>query len=262
LIYRGLVLVRGTRAATMLAGLSLILVLYFIARQIGLVTVAWLFSNVLSSIILVVVVLFQDELRRGLTKVGLQPILHRARPSNSTIMTGVEDIVITCGKLSKAKLGALIVIKKDVGLDHLLGEAVLLDAVISRKLLFGIFIKDSPLHDGAVIIEGGRIKAAGAVLPLSDNPDLDPNLGTRHRAALGISEQCDALVIVVSETNGSISVAKDGKLLRNFDTLKLKEWLLTSSGSDSKAVAMQQLSENRSVQGQSLLSQIDKSNDN
>jgi diadenylate cyclase len=119
----------------------------------------------------------------------------------------------------------LIVIQREVGLDEFLEEGVAIDARVNRKLLYSVFVKESPLHDGAVIVEGDRIKAAGCVLPLSFNPDLDPNLGTRHRAALGITERSDAVVVVTSEETGAISVVMDGKLHRNLDASALREIL-------------------------------------
>ena len=125
------------------------------------------------------------------------------------------------GKLSRARLGALIVLEKDVGLDELMEGGVILDAKLSRRLLFSIFVKESALHDGAVILEGGIIRAAGVVLPLSSNPDLDPSFGTRHRAALGITERSDAIVIVVSEESGSITLLADGSIYRNVEAASL-----------------------------------------
>jgi diadenylate cyclase len=230
LVYRGLLVIRGTRAATMLGGLAFIVFLYVMAKPLGLVTLSWLLGNFLSSLILVVVVIFQDEIRRGLTKVGLQPIFRR--PDKSVYDKTIEDITLACTKFSRSKLGALIVFQREVGLDEFLEDAVILDAELNRKLLFSIFVKESPLHDGAVLIDGDRIKAAGCVLPLSYNPDLDPNLGTRHRAALGLSERSDAVIIVVSEENGAISLARDGRLTRNLDAAMLRDYLqrVTSNG--------------------------------
>jgi uncharacterized protein (TIGR00159 family) len=223
LVYRAILLIKGTRAAPMLLGLAIISLLYFLAEPLGLVTLSWILGNFLSSIILVVVVLFQDEIRRGLTKVGLQGVFRGT--GKSVIDKTIEDITLVCSRLSASKLGAIIVIQRDVGLDDFVEEAVALDALLNRKLLFAIFLKDSPLHDGAVLIEGERIKAAACVLPLSFNPDLDPNLGTRHRAALGISERSDAVVIVVSEENGTITLARDGRLVRNLDASMLRDSL-------------------------------------
>jgi len=223
LIYRGLLIIKGTRAAPMLGGLSIIVLLYFISKPLGLVTLGWILGNFLSSIILVVVVIFQDEIRRGLTKFGLQPLFGRGgKPVYDKV---IEDITLLCSRMSEERLGALIVFQREVGLEDFVEDAVILDAELNRKLLYGIFVKESPLHDGAVLIEGNRIRAAGCVLPLSFNPDLDPNLGTRHRAALGISEVSDAIIIVVSEENGSISLARDGRLIRNLDASMLRDSL-------------------------------------
>jgi len=208
----------------MLTGLTLIVLLYFLAKPLGLVTLAWILENFLSSLILIVVVIFQDEIRRGLTKVGLQPLY---RKEDGRVVEGtIEDLVLVCSRLSELKLGALIVMKREIGLDELVEDAAVLDARFNRKLLLSIFLKDSPLHDGAVLIEGSFIKAAGCLLPLSSNPDLDPNLGTRHRAALGLSERSDAVIIVVSEENGSISLVREGKINRNLDPSVLRDSLL------------------------------------
>ncbi len=223
LIYRALLMIRGTRAAPMLGGLTVVLALFFIAEFGGLSTLHWILGNFLSSIIIVVIVIFQEEIRRGLTKVGLQPIFKKNDKTFYNKM--IEDITLVARRLAERKIGALIVIQREVGLDDFLEDAVELDAVFNRKLLFGLFVKESPLHDGAVLIQSGRIKAAGCVLPLSFNPDLDPNLGTRHRAALGLSERSDALIIVVSEETGSISLVRDGKIKRNLDAVILKDTL-------------------------------------
>ncbi len=223
LVYAALLLIRGTRAATMLGGLSLIILMYFLSKPLGFVTLAWLLNNFLSSIILVVVVIFQDEIRRALTKVGIQPIFKKS--VKEVYDRTIEELTLVCSKLSKLKIGALIVIQRDVGLDEFIEDAIPLDARVSRKLILSIFLKDSPLHDGAIMIEGDRIKAAGCVLPLSFNPDLDPNLGTRHRAGLGISERSDAIVIVVSEENGTISLIREGRITRNLDASMLRDSL-------------------------------------
>jgi diadenylate cyclase len=223
LIYRGLLIIRGTRAAPMLGGLTIIVILYFLSRPLGLVTLGWILGNFLSSIILVVVVIFQDEIRKGLTKFGLQPFFRKDR--KPVYDKAIEDITLVCSKMAQEKLGALIVFQREVGLDDFLEEAIVLDAKLNRKLLYSIFIKGSPLHDGAVLIDGNTIRAAGCLLPLSFDPDLDPNLGTRHRAALGISEVSDAVVIVISEEAGTMSLVREGKLLRNIDAASLREEL-------------------------------------
>lgn len=223
LVYRCLLLIRGTRAAPMLLGLTVVVIVYFVARWAGFATIEWVLGNFLSSIILVVVVVFQDEIRRGLTKVGAKPLWRS--PNQAVFDKTIEDITLVCTKLAQQRIGAIVVVQREVGLDEFVEDAVIIDAQLNRKLLISIFQKESPLHDGAVVIEGGRVKAAGCVLPLSFNPDLDPNLGTRHRAALGLSERSDAIVIVVSEETGSISVARDGRLVRNLDAAMLRDSL-------------------------------------
>ncbi|MFN4895813.1 MAG: diadenylate cyclase CdaA [Pseudomonadota bacterium] len=234
LVYRGLLLFKGTRAMPMLIGLACIGVVYFVAQPLGLVTVAWILDNFLSSIILVIVVIFQDEIRRTLTKVGAHPLLFAGGRSESP--SEYEEIATAVGKLAKARLGSIIVIEGDVGLDEFLDEGVSLDAKLSRKLLYGIFVKESPMHDGAVVIKGPIVRAAGVVLPLSSNPDIDPGFGTRHRAALGITERSDALVIVVSEESGSITVFVDGKQFRNLEASALPAHIQSHARKDSKNI--------------------------
>lgn len=223
LIYRGLLIIKGTRAAPMLGGLAVLMILYVISRPVGLNTVAWILGNFLSSIIIIIIVLFQDEIRRGLTKVGLQPIF--VRFGKPILHDTLDELSLACAKLSRDKLGALIVIQQEVGLDEVVEDGVALDAKVDRKLLYSLFLKESPLHDGATVIEGPRIKAAGCVLPLTSNPDLDPTLGTRHRAAIGISERSDAIIVVVSEENGGISIVREGKITRNLDASMLRDAL-------------------------------------
>lgn len=223
LVYRGLLIIKGTRAAPMLGGLAVLVLLYFLAKPLGLVTLAWILENFLSSILLVVVVIFQDEIRRGLTKVGLNPLFRRQTVKFRE--HSLEEIALVALRIAREKLGALIVIQREVGLDEFIEESVVLDAQINQNLLYSLFLKDSPLHDGAVLIEGDRIKAAGCVLPLSFNPELDPNLGTRHRAAVGLSERSDAIIIVISEENGAISLVREGRLTRNLDPSLLRDAL-------------------------------------
>lgn len=235
IIFRGLLIIRGTRAAAMLTGLTILGVLYLIAEPLQLVTLSWLLGNFLGYLIIVLVVLFQDEIRRGLITVGAGSFFGRGK---SMLERSVDELSLTCGKLSKDRLGALIVIQRDVGLDEFLEGGSIIDSTINKALLLSIFLKDSPLHDGAAIVVGDRLRAAGCVLPLSFNPDLDPNLGTRHRAALGLSERSDAIVLVVSEETGAISLVREGRMIRNLDSAMLRDALirlLTNEGDDEEA---------------------------
>lgn len=242
LVYRGLLIIKGTRAVPMLLGLASIALVYFLAQPLGLMTVAWIINNFLSSIILVIVVIFQDEIRRTLTKVGAQPFFFKGARIEAA--SQFEEIALSIQKLAKAKLGSLVVLEREVGLEEFINEGVVLDARLSRKLLYSLFVKESPLHDGAVIINGSTIKAAGCVLPLSSTPDLDPSFGTRHRAALGLTERSDAMVIVVSEETGSITLFIDGKLFRNLDATALQKLLehCSANGRRERRTAEQRVS--------------------
>lgn len=227
LIYRVLLLLRGTRAAQMLLGLGIIVLVYLASRYLNLVTLNWILGNFLGSVILVIVVLFQDDLRRALIKVGLGPGvgLSLAEAQERTI----HEVVRAVTQLASRRLGALIVLSRDVGLDDYSENAVQLDARVSYQLLVSIFLPSSPLHDGAVIIRNGHILCAGAVLPLTFNPSVNPSLGTRHRAAIGLSDRTDALVIVVSEESGSISLVREGRMTRDLNEKTLTAALIRLS---------------------------------
>lgn len=215
LIYKTLLLVKGTRAEYILKGLAVVVIVYSISGFLNLVTLNWLLGNFLGSVILVVVVLFQDDIRRGLMKVGLFQGV--GSETTEIIENTVGEISKAAAELSSRHIGALIVLRRDIGLEDYTEHAVLIDAHISRQLLISIFLPSSPLHDGAVIVQGDRITGAGAVLPLSFRSDLASDYGTRHRAAIGLSERTDALVIVVSEESGTISLVKEGKVTKDLD---------------------------------------------
>lgn len=215
LIYRTLLLVRGTRAGRMLLGLAMVTLLYLIAVNVGLPSLTWILGNFLGSVILVIVVLFQDDLRRGLTKVGLIPGL--GREEGAQLEISVKAISKATSELSARRIGGLIVLQREVGLEEFTESAIEIDAHISHQLLVSLFLPTSPLHDGAVVIAGDRIIAAGAVLPLSFNPELSSSLGTRHRAALGLSERTDAVIVVVSEETGTISLIREGRITRDLN---------------------------------------------
>ena len=222
LIYRLLLMVRGTRAERMLLGLGIVAFVYVISSILRLDTLNWILGNFLGSVILVIVVLFQDDFRRALTKVGLIPGLggeHSKSQENS-----ISEIVQASVKLSSRKVGGLIVIARDVGLEEYTEHAVRVDALLSHQLLMSIFNPAAPLHDGAVVVKGNRALAAGAVLPLTFKSDIDSELGTRHRAAIGLSERTDAIIVVISEETGSISIVREGKITRD-----LSEQGLTSA---------------------------------
>jgi diadenylate cyclase len=219
LIYRTLLMVRGTRAEPMLLGLAIIVLVYVVSRELNLSTLNWILGNFLGSVILVIVVLFQDDLRRALTKVGLFPGFNTGAPE--ALELSIKEIAKAAGELASRRIGGLIVIRRDVGLEEYTENAVKIDAEATHQLLTSIFLPASPLHDGAVVIEGRKILVAGAVLPLTFNPSVSNSYGTRHRAAIGLSERTDALVVVISEETGGITLVREGKAVRDLDERSL-----------------------------------------
>ncbi len=243
LLYRGLLLIRGTRAVQMLVGLTLVILLFFASKSeyLDLPTLNWLLDKVIASSLFIVVVLFQKEIRRALVEVGKNPLLSAGR--NPEAVQFYEEVVRAVVALAQKSLGGLVVIERETDLSEYALQAIQLDAVVTRELLFSLFIPQyqNPTHDGAVLIQKGRITAAGCYLPLIDNPDLDKALGTRHRAALGLSDETDAVVIVVSEETGIVSIARDGVLMRGLDTNTLRAELQRSFGERRRASVLVRL---------------------
>ena len=215
LIYRLLLLVKGTRAERMLLGLGIIGLVYVCSLALSLPTLNWILGNFLNSVIIVVVVLFQDDFRRALTKVGLIPGLGGDVPK--ALELAIKEVSQAAEELSARRIGGLIVIRRDVGLEDYTEHAVQIDAVVSHQLLVSIFLPTSPLHDGAVVVEGDRLVAAGAVLPLTFNPGISSSYGTRHRAAIGLSERTDAVIVVVSEETGTISLIRESRITKDLN---------------------------------------------
>ncbi|MFO0682456.1 MAG: diadenylate cyclase CdaA [Sandaracinus sp.] len=227
LVYRVLLLVRGTRAMQMAQGLGLVFVVYQLARIIGLVTLYTLLDSLLTYIVLLVVVLFQNDIRRVLARVGTQPFFRGAAQQREVF--AIEEVVKAAAVMSQHKIGALIVFERDASLDEFVQqEGTTLDARPSKELLLSLFVAsaDNPNHDGAVVIRDGRIWQAGVFLPIAGSPKLDRSLGTRHRAAIGISEETDAVVVVVSEERGAISLCFNGNMARELDPGSLRQALL------------------------------------
>jgi diadenylate cyclase len=219
-VYRIMLLIRGTRAVPMVLGLALLGVAYIGSQMLGLFTVNWLLNNFLGSLIIILVVIFQADIRRALTHVGTGPFL--GFRGNGSI--AAEELAQAADWLSTHRIGGLIVLEREVGLSDYIEAGRPVDAQLSAALLETIFMPGSPLHDGAVIVKGDQVLAAKCVLPLSTNSDLGP-LGTRHRAALGLTEETDAAVVVVSEEDGTISLAKDGVLTRHLEPASLRQRL-------------------------------------
>jgi uncharacterized protein (TIGR00159 family) len=223
IIYRILLLIKGTRTVQMLLGLAVLLVVYVASQLGGLFTLNWLLDNFLSSIILVIVVIFSDDIRRALAHMGRNPFF--AGNSFSEEDQAIEELVKGCTSLAARRFGALVVIERETGINDSLAVGTELDARLSGSLLCAVFHPQSPIHDGAVIIQRGRLSKAGCFLPLTQNPSVSPRLGTRHRAAIGLTELADAVVIVVSEETGKVSVVISGKMTRDLDPITLRKVL-------------------------------------
>jgi len=221
IIYRIMLLIRGTRAVQMLVGIVILAALYYAARALEFLTLYWLLGTFLSSIFLIIIIIFQRDIRRALTQVGQTTF---SRPQEDTVRALLE-IVRAAQQMAQSKIGGLIVIERETGLNDYIESAHSLDAIVSRQLLVSIFQPSTPLHDGAVIIHGGRIRSAGALLPLSRNPYISKQLGTRHRAAIGLSEETDAVVVVISEETGKISLVQHGAITSDLDENALRSRL-------------------------------------
>jgi uncharacterized protein (TIGR00159 family) len=223
-VYRIFLLIRGTRAVQMLVGLAILVIAYAASEILEFFTLHWLLNAFLSSIILVIVVLFQNEIRRALARVGMTPLVGYRDPAKE--QAPIEEILKAATSLANKKIGALIVLQRETQLRDHVDQGLHIDAEVSKELLESIFLPYSPMHDGAVIIRGPRLLWAGCFLPLSGRKDLEKELGTRHRAALGLSEETDAVILVVSEERGAVSLAVNGRITRDLDGASLRKVLL------------------------------------
>jgi uncharacterized protein (TIGR00159 family) len=222
-IYSLIQLIRGTRAVPILIGLSMVYGLYFLSGQFEIYTVNVLLNYLLSWSLVLFLIVFQNDIRRLLTQVGTGPLFSpRDRMAQGQ---SVEELVRAVAHLAGRRVGALIVLQNEVGLNEWIDVGTRLDARVSRELVTSIFLPESPIHDGALIIQNGRITAAGCFLPLTTNPNVSKTLGTRHRAAIGLTEDTDAMVIVVSEEDGTISLVREGKITRDVDAATLRTTL-------------------------------------
>ncbi len=219
IIYRVLLLIKGTRALHMIAGLGLLLLVSIISRYLNLYTMDWLIQSFWAYIAIAVIILFQPEIRRILAHVGSAPF----RPFTSAEeLKSLDEIVKATISLSARKIGALIVIERDINLNQFIEIGMYLDARVSREIILSIFHPSSPLHDGAVVIKGNRLVAAGCFLPINLRSNLDKEIGTRHRAALAITEETDAVTVIVSEEKGTISIAIGNKIETKLDMVQLR----------------------------------------
>ena len=224
LIYRLLQILRGSRAMQMVIGLAMVMAAFVISRALGLFTLNWILDNFLGSIILVIIVIFQSDIRRALTQVGTAPLFGTERMVQRRDDI-IEDVVQASMVLAAKRSGALIVLQREVGLNEYMEIGTRLDARVSRELVESVFQPHSPIHDGALVIQRGRVTAARCVLPLSTNPNLRKTWGTRHRAAIGVTEETDAVAIVVSEQEGTVALVVGGNVTENVDSTRLKSAL-------------------------------------
>jgi len=220
-IYQVILLVKGTRAMQMILGLGVVVATLVVSQLLQLETINWILNSFLSSIILVIIILFQSDIRRALSRMGQGPFFAAGADPSPTL----EEVVRTAVSLASRMMGGLIVLERNVGLADFVETGTKLDARVSRELMVSLFQPPGPLHDGAVIVRGERIVAARCLLPLSTNPNLGRHLGTRHRAGLGLSEESDAVCVVVSEERGRVSVAVGGKLTPDLDAAALRNLL-------------------------------------
>lgn len=232
LIYHILIWIKNTRAWALLKGLAFILIFWLVAAYFHMNTILWLGSNILGYVVTALIIVMQPELRKALEELGNKEIISNVLPFSGTKRgegafsdRTINEIAKACVEMGKVKTGALIVIECKSPLGDFERTGIDVDGLVTSQLLINIFEHNTPLHDGAVIVRGNRVASATCYLPLSDNLNLDKNLGTRHRAGLGISEVTDAVTVIVSEETGKISVAYKGELERNLDSEKLKEML-------------------------------------
>ncbi|MCL2816774.1 MAG: diadenylate cyclase CdaA [Clostridiales bacterium] len=235
-IYQLLMLIRGTRAMQLVKGILVLLLVYIISGFLQLNTIRWMLNAVWSVILIALAVIFQPELRRALEQLGRGQFFSNIKNSltSADMLHMVDELIGAVISCAKTKTGLLVVLERETGLSDYVETGVKIDAVVSEEFLSNVFSPNTPLHDGAAIIKGDRVMAAACFLPLSDNPYISTSLGTRHRAAIGISEVSDAVAIVVSEENGVISVAKGGKLVRYLEEKQLRGMLLQDLSHDQK----------------------------
>ena len=231
LVYEVMVWIRDTRAWSLMRGIVVIIAFVLLAYLLQMTTILWLVRNGLNVLLMAVLIIFQPELRRALDYLGRKNFLGSLFTFNGTDVNErfsdktMNEIIKACYEMGRARTGALIVMKKSDPLTEYIRTGIEVDAVVTNQLLINIFEHNTPLHDGAVIIEGNRVVSATCYLPLSDNMELSKELGTRHRAGVGISEETDSLTIIVSEETGRVSLAQEGELKRNVDQDTLRDEL-------------------------------------
>jgi diadenylate cyclase len=233
-IYRVLVVMQGTRAVQSLLGLAMIATLYKVSDLVGLTTVHWVLDKLFVYVVIAVLILFQDDIRRALARAGGSLFGSRAGTSRPSDANVIEEVIKASFALAHRKIGALVVIERSAALEPYVEGAHQLDAVVSTELLQALFHPSSPLHDGAVVISRGRVVAAGVFLPISLSKELSRAWGTRHRAAIGLSEETDGLCVVVSEERGTVTLVSRGEFTPIADTNDLRQRLVEKLGEEAR----------------------------
>jgi diadenylate cyclase len=228
IVYRVLLLIRGTRAVQMLTGFGIILIVYYLAERFKFHTLHTILVEFFNNLILILIIVFQDEIRKALTQVGRNPFFTTTNTIEEVAI--IEDICQAAAMLAQSRIGALIVLERETGLKNYIEAGTILDSKVSAELIVSIFHPTSPIHDGALIIRNSRISSAGCLLPISRDPAINKELGTRHRAALGLTHETDAVVIVVSEERGEVSLVHHGTMVRDLDINNLRQQLLELLG--------------------------------
>ncbi|MBX6377003.1 MAG: TIGR00159 family protein [Clostridia bacterium] len=228
-LYLTLVLIRGTRALHLVNGILVLFLIYGLSRWLRLETTRWLLDKAVVALAVALPIVFQPELRRALERVGSGSLLRRTLPGGdaSDAAAVIAEVVRAALVLARKKIGAIVVLERETRLNDVVETGIFIDGLVSAEFLVNIFTPNTPLHDGAVLVRGNRVVAAACFLPLTEQTDLSVELGSRHRAALGISERSDAVSLVVSEETGVISIADGGKLIRHLDEETLRETLET-----------------------------------
>lgn len=226
IIYQLLLFIRGTHAVQMALGAGVLVLLYWTSRWADLQTVNWLLRTFLPYVVFGIIVVFQSEIRKVLAHLGKTPLLGAFSSRKTEEL--VDEVVLASTSLAVQRTGAIMVLEREMGLRAYIETGIALDAVLTYDLLVNVFTPGTPLHDGAVIVQGNRVAAAACFLPLTVNPALSRTLGSRHRAAIGVTEDTDAIAVVVSEETGTISLVSEGRIRRDLDARSLKQLLLTA----------------------------------
>jgi diadenylate cyclase len=223
IIYHILLLIRGTRAAQMLTGILIVIAAFLLSSIVPLTTLNWVMNKFYTSFIIIIIILFQDDIRHVLSRMGKKSFI----PGTDNLSSAqiLDEITRAAAALAAKRIGALIVLERNILLTRYIEVGTLIDGRVSKELLMAVFHPSSPVHDGAVIVQRGRVSAAGCFLPLTRDENLEPNWGTRHRAAIGISQETDAIVVLVSEEGASISLVVEGKVSRKMDPKDLRKAL-------------------------------------